>query len=136
MKAFEFDEAAWTEEIGGVFTDLKLKIKPYFEADRRRKQYSKMDMKMVGRTLQEVTLKGNDIMEFDTWLELIVDWDNFVSAKDSKPIPCTPENVKKYLGPLLEEETGQIVENGKDRVFSLSGFISEFSGKHENFEKN
>lgn len=145
MKALEFDEAAWTPELGGIFTDLKLKIKPHFQADRRKRWYSMAKMSVKGSVIQDIEMDGNQLMNPDQWLDLIVDWKNFVSAKDNKPIPCTPGNVKKYLAPLLEENTGQPIDeltplqnsNDKDiNRYSLSGFISEFSGNIENYEKN
>lgn len=103
MQIQNFSFGAWTPEIGGIFTDLKLKLKPWLRAEAkvlllslaRKYKLAKADM-----TDDRISTDYNNRL-----IDCIVDWENFYDENGEK-VPCTPENVKKFIAPFWDQTTG------------------------------
>jgi hypothetical protein len=72
----------------------------------------------------------------DKYLSLIEDWEGCTAGGEK--VPCTTENKKKYLEPLIDDLTGQIikVELGDKKCFTLMLYIAAFTETIENYQKN
>jgi len=150
MKIAEFENFAWTPEIGGMFTDLKLKVRPFFLSERKKLFGNGMSLKMVpgiDGKMQTVLENPNfAINHDDATLASVIDWTNLIAAKTGNPIPCTEENKIKYLGNMADQltghktarPTGEYEDEPEENApyLNLFAYISEFTSAMENFEKN
>lgn len=146
----ELAEEAWTPELGGKFSNLKLKIKAALEAAQRKQRSTYMKTDFDERSHEKIVFF--DRLKFvedynPNILKLIVSWENMV-GNDKQPIPFTTEAVE-FLENYFDWETGfegefdifdskSMEKTGRKehRNYKLSEYISEFASKVENYEKN
>ena len=142
---------AWTPELGGEFSDLKLEITAFLMAARRKVyQKSIVAERVDGNT--EIKINAGTILESNDQrlLDSITAWENFIFQDTGKPIPCNDETKAKYLADMMHLKTGierpwpypgfdvdeVMPEDMKKEFFNLGEFIDWFSGTIENYEKN
>lgn len=150
MKINDFEQSAWTPELGGELQDIKLKIKACLPAEQR--QYNKN--LLLFRDDKE---KNQRVPIFDTekftkdfdgrTVALVEDWENFESAATGEKIPCNEENKRKWLLNWADKKTGHDVEisrenkkTGEIETVTEKGalfiYIQKFASDIKNFEKN
>ena len=145
----ELEESAWTPEIGGKFSNMKLKIKANLEKSQRKYRSNYMETGYNKNHQKEVFFnKVRYIADYNqSVLDLIVDWENILDD-NNQPIPFSKKEAE-FLESYFDYETG--IEDDFDifdpenmrpsgqkehRIAKLNEFISNFAAKVENFEKN
>jgi hypothetical protein len=152
MKVIEnVHDTAWTDELGGKFENLKLKIKARLKPDQEKlakKVFTPLTNTEKGKIQMAFDpIKWNAIYSEET-LGLVTDWENLISQATGKPIPFSKENAIKFLWVRADWETGHDVElserdeDGKKtgetkiRKATLFEYINKFSTDITNYEKN
>ena len=148
MELKGFEESAWTPELGGDFTGVKLKIKAYLPAEQRKYGRSLIKFEVDRKTRRTYPVQNGEkyLGEFDERiLGLILDWDGVTDGTEA--LPCTDENKAMLLNYAdrktgIELEFDVIRDDGEDtdeketRPARLFEYIERFAADIENFEKN
>jgi hypothetical protein len=147
MQVSDFEQSAKTPELGGRFTDLILIITPWLKGERRELFQKSAKFKSIADENGKLQI-GIDSMNFmegfdEKILSLVIGWENLVYNSTGAPVPCTPENKKKYLHNMADELTVHKfarpmtdLEEEPKEFLNLFAYIDQFSVSVANYEKN
>jgi hypothetical protein len=145
----EFEESALTPELGGKFSNMRLKVKANLEKAQRIYRSNYMETGFNKNHQKEVFFNKIRFMADynQSVLNLVVGWENVIDD-DKQPVPFTKENVD-FLENYFDSKTGfeetfdifdtqsmQPTGEKETRIAKLGEYISIFASKVENFEKN
>lgn len=140
MQFKKLEQSALTPELGGKFTDLKLRVKPWFFGQRRTEFVEGKD-----NIDKDGKISNSFIRKFDKKvLSLVIGWENLFDHETGKPVECNESTKEQVLHNNATEKVNHYTANvyaenkeiNANEKMELFTYIQEFAGIMENFEKN